>query len=218
MIGQTSLSSRLAIEIVYDFVCPWCYLGIKRLYLLLQRRTDLLVTLDWRPFLLNPDMPRLGMSRADYLVRKFGAEDRAGRIHETISQQGKAEGINFNFAAIRRTPDSVDAHRLMREAAKAGVADSLVMRIFEAHFVEGLDIGSVVVLAALAGQVGMNRAAVALFLERREEAEQVYAESIRAHRLGINGVPCFIIGGEHAISGAQESEVLERLIDLAGHG
>lgn len=209
------LPSRLEIEVVFDFVCPWCYLGIKRLRLLLERRRDLIVTLSWRPFLLNPDMPRAGMSRADYLVRKFGAEDRAKRLHATISELGAAEGVTFNFTAIRRTPDSVDAHRLTREAWKLGLADTLVMHIFEAHFVEGLDIGNVAVLASLAGRVGMNEAAVASFLNHGDGIEFTHAENMRAHRLGINGVPCFIIGGEHAISGAQESDVLERLIDLA---
>lgn len=215
MSSQTPVSRRLAVEIAYDFVCPWCYLGIKRLYFLLQRRYDLEVVLVWRPFLLNPDMPRTGMSRADYLVRKFGAEDRARRLYETISEQGALEGIMFNFAAIRRTPDSVNAHRLVREASKLGMADAVVMQIFEAHFVEGLDIGNSAVLAALAGRSGMDEAKAFRFLEQNDDAELVYAENLRAHRLGINGVPCFIIGGEHAISGAQEGEVLERLIDLA---
>lgn len=215
MSSQVSLSSRLAIEIVYDFVCPWCYLGIRRLRFLLKRRQDLRVTLEWRPFLLNPDMPRAGMSRADYLVRKFGGEDRAKRLHASISELGAAEGLMFNFQAIRRTPDSVDAHRLVREAAKSGVAGALVSYIFKAHFVNGLDIGDSTVLASLAGRAGMDEEAALLFLRQGEGAEQVYAENLRAHRLGINGVPCFILGGEHAISGAQEAEVLERLIDLA---
>lgn len=171
--------------------------------------------LEWRPFLLNPDMPRTGMSRADYLIRKFGAEDRARRLHTTISDLGAAEGIIFNFQNIRRTPDSVDAHRLVHEAAKSGGAAALVGHIFEAHFVEGLDIGDSTVLASLAGRVGMDEQEALLFLQQGDGVEQVYAENLRAHRLGINGVPCFIIGGEHAISGAQETEVLERLIDLA---
>lgn len=209
------MSPRLAIEVVYDFVCPWCYLGIRRLCLLLERRKDLNVTLEWRPFLLNPDMPRAGMSRTDYLVRKFGAEDRARRLHATISELGEAEGVMFNFHAIRRTPDSVDAHRLVREAAKLGVAGALVSYIFEAHFVDGLDIGNSAVLASLAGQAGMDEEEALLFFQQGDGIEQVYAENLRAHRLGINGVPCFIIDGEHAISGAQEVEVLERLIDLA---
>ncbi len=207
--------ARLVIEIVYDFVCPWCYLGVKRLFFLLARRQDLDVELNWRPFLLNPDMPRGGMSRADYMIRKFGAEDRARRLYASIAEMGAAEGIDFNFTAIRRTPNSVDAHRLVRAAARRGVADRLVQRIFAAHFQEGLDIGSHAVLASLAAGMGMDAAGLEAFLASGEGTEQIHAENLHAHRLGINGVPCFLIDGEHAIAGAQETEVLERLLDLA---
>jgi predicted DsbA family dithiol-disulfide isomerase len=209
------LPARLVIEVVFDFVCPWCYLGVKRLAFLLARRQELDVDLNWRPFLLNPDMPRGGMSRADYMIRKFGAEDRARRLYASIAELGAAEGIEFNFGVIRRTPNSVDAHRLVREAKKHGVASQLVQRIFAAHFVEGLDIGSHAVLASLAAQQGMEQAAVEAFLASGEGAEFIHAENLHAHRLGINGVPCFLVDGEHAIAGAQESEVLERLLDLA---
>lgn len=215
MTSLTPLPSQLTVEVVFDFVCPWCYLGIRRLSLLLARRRDLDVALSWRPFLLNPDMPRTGMPRLDYLIRKFGTEDRAKRLQATIAELGTVESIEFNFAAIRETPDSINAHRLVHEAAKTGVADALVASIFKAHFVDGKDIGNIAMLADLAGRAGMNEAAALRFLEQNEDAELVYAENLRAHRLGINGVPCFIIGGEHAISGAQEIEVLERLIDLA---
>jgi predicted DsbA family dithiol-disulfide isomerase len=209
------LPARLVIEIVFDFVCPWCYLGVKRLAFLLERRLDLGVELVWRPFLLNPDMPRTGMARADYMIRKFGAEDRARRLYASIAELGAAEGIVFNFAAIKRTPNSVDAHRLIRHAARFGAADVLVDRIFKAHFIDGIDIGSHAVLARLAAEQGMDFAATEAFLAAAEGTEFVHAENLHAHRLGINGVPCFLIDGEHAIAGAQETEVLERLIDLA---
>jgi predicted DsbA family dithiol-disulfide isomerase len=209
------LPARLVIEVVFDFVCPWCYLGVKRLFFLLARRQDLDVDISWRPFLLNPDMPRGGMSRADYMIRKFGAEDRARRLYASIAEIGIGEGIEFNFSAIRRTPNSVDAHRLVREAACRGVADRLVQRIFAAHFVEGLDIGSHAVLASLAAQQGMDVRETQNFLASGNGTEFVHAENLHAHRLGINGVPCFLVDGEHAIAGAQECEVLERLIDLA---
>ncbi len=209
------LPPRLAIEIVFDFVCPWCYLGVKRLMRLLDRRRDLAVELVWRPFLLNPDMPRTGMARADYMIRKFGAEDRARRLYASIAELGAAEGIGFNFAAIRRTPSSVDAHRLVKYAGRLGVADALVEAVFKAHFVDGADIGSVPVLLYLARSLGLDDVGAEHFLAAAEGAEFVHAENLHAHRLGINGVPCFLIDGEHAIAGAQESEVLERLIDLA---
>lgn len=209
------LPARLVIEVVHDFVCPWCYLGVKRLSLLLARRRDLNVEMVWRPFLLNPDMPRSGMTRSDYMIRKFGAEERGRRLYHSITELGASEGIEFNFAAIRRTPNSVDAHRLIRYAQAFGAADILVDQIFRAHFVEGLDIGAPATLVRLAALQGMDARATAHFLASSEGTEFVHAENLHAHRLGINGVPCFLIDGEHAIAGAQEVEVLERLIDLA---
>jgi predicted DsbA family dithiol-disulfide isomerase len=209
------LPVRLSIEIVFDFVCPWCYLGVQRLNFLLARRQDLPVQLTWRPFLLNPDMPRLGMSRSDYMIRKFGAEDRARRLYASITNLGAAEGIMFDFGNIRRTPNSVDAHRLVRYAAGYGVADQIVNAIFRAHFVEGADIGNSDVLAAIGALHGLDAAACRHFLADGEGSEHVHAENLHAHRLGINGVPCFLIDGENAIAGAQEGEVLERLLELA---
>lgn len=206
---------RLTIEVVFDFVCPWCYLGVQRLSFLLARRQDLAVELVWRPFLLNPDMPRQGMSRADYMVRKFGAEDRARRLYASITEIAAAEGITFNFNNIRRTPSSVDAHRLIRHIAPLGIANALVQLIFRAHFIEGLDIGNPEILAAIAATQGLDTRVTRDFLNSAEGVEFVHAENLHAHRLGINGVPCFLIDGDQAIAGAQEPEVLERLIDLA---
>lgn len=214
MNNQAPTPPGLVIEIVFDFVCPWCYLGIKRLMRVRARRPDRAMTLSWRPFLLNPDMPRGGMSRSDYLVRKFGGEERARRLYAAITTLGAAEGIFFNFGAIRRTSSSVDAHRLVCQAATPAQADALVMSILEAHFEAGLDIGAEDVLVSLATQVGMEPDFVRQFLTHTEGVERVRTESLRAHRLGINGVPCFILDGEVAISGAQETEVLERLIEL----
>ncbi|MDE8348045.1 MAG: DsbA family oxidoreductase [Acidocella sp.] len=206
---------RLSIEVVFDFVCPWCYLGIQRLAFLLARRPDLSIDLTWRPFLLNPDMPRQGMSRTDYMVRKFGAEDRAKRLYSSITEIAAAEGIIFNFSNIRRTPSSVDAHRLVRHIAPLGIANSLVHLIFRAHFIEGLDIGNTDILTAIAAAQGLDPITIRKFLTSGEGIEFVHAENLHAHRLGINGVPCFLIDGDQAIAGAQEPEVLERLIDLA---
>jgi len=207
--------ARLAIEIVYDLVCPWCFLGVKRLLRTLHLRPDLLSDLTWRPFLLNPDMPRAGMSRADYIVRKFGGEERARRLYASITEIGRAEGIMFRFDAIQRTPSSVDAHRLVRFAARYGRSDAAVEMLFAAHFTEGRDIGHAAVLSEIAEAIGLHARATEWFLAGDEEIELVHADNLRAHRLGINGVPCFILNGEHAIAGAQEPEVIERLLDVA---
>ena len=200
---------------MHDLVCPWCFLGVRRLMRTLRRRPDLLYEITWRPFLLNPDMPRAGMARPDYVVRKFGGEDRARRLYASISDIGRAEGVLFRFDRIRRTPSSVDAHRLVRYAARVGRADATVEALFSAHFTDGLDIGDVAALVAIGQSCGLSGPAVRRFLLGEEDVDAVHADNLRAHRLGINGVPCFVISGRHAIAGAQEPEVIERLLDVA---
>lgn len=207
--------ARLPVEIVYDLICPWCYLGVRRLLRTFRRRPDLLFDLSWRPFLLNPDMPRTGMARPDYVVRKFGGEERAKRLYASISELGLREGVVFAFERIRRTPSSIDAHRLVRFAARYDRADAMVEALFSVHFTEGYDIGDHGVLIAVAHACGLDAAEAKVFLSTDQEADAVHADNLRAHRLGINGVPCFVIGGKHAIAGAQEPEVIERLLDVA---
>jgi predicted DsbA family dithiol-disulfide isomerase len=207
--------ARLTIEIVHDLVCPWCFLGVRRLLRTLRRRPDLMFDLAWRPFLLNPDMPRSGMPRPDYVIRKFGGEDRARRLYASIGEIGRAEGVPFRFERIDRTPSSVDAHRLVRHADRNGCADAVVEALFCAYFADGHDIGDIGVLATIAGTCGLDPVATRRFLSSEEDVDAVYADNLRAHRLGINGVPCFVVGGRHAIAGAQEPEVIERLLDVA---
>jgi predicted DsbA family dithiol-disulfide isomerase len=207
--------ARLSVEVVVDLVCPWCFLGTRRLRRTLRRRPDLLVDITWRPFLLNPDMPRAGMTRNDYVVRKFGGEERARRLYASISELGRAEGIAFRFDRIRRTPSSIDAHRLVRFAARFGPADPVVEALFSAHFTDGHDIGDPAVLAAIAGAAGLDPIRLRRLLATDEDLDVIHAENLRAHRIGINGVPCFVVGGQHAIAGAQEPEVIERLLDVA---
>lgn len=207
--------ARLQIEVVYDLVCPWCYLGVRRLFRTMRRRPDFLFDLVWRPFLLNPDMPRAGMARSDYVIRKFGGEDRARRMYGSITDIGAAEGLQFRFDRIRRTPSSVDAHRTVRWAARFGSGREVVEGLFTAHFTDGYDIGDPAVLRAVVASCNLDLPAFTAFLQTDEDVELVHADNLRAHRLGINGVPCFVVAGRHAIAGAQEPEVIERLLDVA---
>ncbi len=207
--------ARLAVEVVHDLVCPWCFLGVRRLFRTMRRRPDLLFDLTWRPFLLNPDMPRVGMARSDYIVRKFGGEDRARRLYNSISEIGRAEGVMFRFDRIRRTPSSVDAHRLVRWAASFGRGAEMVEAVFSAYFTDGYDIGEISVLLAIVAACGLDPQLARNFLQGAEHGDTVHADNLRAHRLGINGVPCFVVSGRHAIAGAQEPEVIERLFDVA---
>jgi predicted DsbA family dithiol-disulfide isomerase len=181
----------------------------------LRARPDIIPELVWRPFLLNPDIPPGGVSRAEFVARKFGGEDRARRLQNALTELGRAEGIGFRFELMGRVPSSINAHRLVRYAVREGLGEMMVEALFYAYFAEGVDIGDPVRLATLAGRVGLDAHAALAFLHSGEEAEAVHTENLRAHRLGINGVPCFIIAGQQAIAGAQEPEVLERLLDVA---
>ena len=207
--------ARLGIEIVHDLVCPWCFLGVRRLMRTMRRRPDLLFDLTWRPFLLNPDMPRGGMARPDYVIRKFGGEDRARRLYASISEIGRGEGILFRFDRIRRTPSSVDAHRLVRYAARFGRPTRWSRRC-SPRISPTAWISAITPCWWRSPQAcGLDGAAVRRFLVGNDEVDAVHADNLRAHRLGINGVPCFVISGRHAIAGAQEPEVIERLLDVA---
>lgn len=209
--------NHLSIEVVFDLVCPWCRLGVARLRKALRARPEILAELRWRPFLLNPDIGPGGLPRQDYMARKFGGEERARRLHASIAELGRAEGLVFDFDLIRQVPPSLDAHRLVRWAAGFGpqAADALVEALFEAYFAQGRDIGHRPVLAGIAAAVGLEGQAAFEVLQSGAEVEAVHAENLRAHRLGINGVPCFVVQERHAIAGAQEPEVLERLLDVA---
>lgn len=207
--------ARLSIEVVFDLVCPWCFLGVRRLRRTLRARPDIAADIAWRPFLLNPDIAPGGVPRQDYIVRKFGGEDRARRLHATITELGRGEGLVFQFDRIRRIPPSLDGHRLVRMAEQLGLGDEAVDALFQAYFCDGHDIGDQAVLAAIAGSIGMDAATTARALAGPAEVEAVHADNLRAHRLGINGVPCFVVQGRHAIAGAQEPEVIERLLDVA---
>ncbi len=216
--------ASLNIEVVHDLVCPWCYLGLRRLLRTLRRRADINADLVWRPFLLNPDMPSGGMARDDYVLRKFGGEERARRLYASIAEIGRAEGINFRFDRIGRTPSSIDAHRLVRWIGRqqrgpsnpsSRLGTAVVEAIFQAHFTDGIDIGDPTALASIAGVLNFNPTDALTYLLGDADTDAVHADNLRAHRLGINGVPCFVIAGKHAIAGAQDTEVIERLLDVA---
>jgi predicted DsbA family dithiol-disulfide isomerase len=207
-------SLRLAVDVVFDLVCPWCWIGIRRLTRTITRRPDLTVDVTYRPFLLNPDMPARGMARAEYLQRKFGGEERARRLHAAIAEVGRSEGLAFRFDRIARTPSTVEAHRLVRLAAAESRAGDLVDALFTAHFVEGRDIGDRASLATIWAETGLAFDP-AMHGPAGFGTDAVHADNLRAHRLGINGVPCFVFGERHAIAGAQEPEVLERMLDIA---
>lgn len=205
----------MRIEVIFDTVCPWCFIGKRRLEKALALRPAVSADLVWRPFLLNPDAPAEGISRRVYLDRKFGGPARVSRMLATLGDIGTAEGITFNFDAIDITPNTVDSHRLVAFAARYGKAGAVVERLFQAYFVEGKNIGDPAVLQGVARENDLPDEDFFTDHLHADYRQDVLAENSQTHRMSINGVPCFIFGGAYGIAGAQDTDVLLRMIDLA---
>lgn len=205
----------MRIDIFSDVICPWCFIGKRRLETALRQRPLGNVELHWRAFQLNPDMPVQGMPRQLYLETKFGGTDRARQVYETIRQNGAAEGIDFQFDKIARTPNTVLAHRLIRFASDQGFGDPLVERLFVAYFTEGVDIGDRDKLIEQAIAVGMDAEEVSDFLAGSGGQPEVQAETRFAYENGINGVPCFIFNRHYALAGAQDPSAFFPLFELS---
>lgn len=205
----------MRLDIYSDTICPWCYVGKRRLERALAQRPAQEIAIRWRAFQLNPGMPAEGMDRQEYLEVKFGGPERAARIYEAVRQAGAGEGIEFAFDRMQRTPNTFESHRLLRHAHDSDRQGALLDVLFEAYFREGADIGDRQVLLACAERAGLDIAAAESFLVSAAEAESTLAEDRLARRQGINGVPCFIFNGRFALSGAQPPEALLQLLDLA---
>ncbi len=205
----------MEIDIFSDTICPWCFIGKRRLERALAERTQPNLTIHWRSFQLNPDMPAGGMDRSQYLELKFGGASNAEAIYDQVRAAGESEGIDFAFERMKRTPNTVDSHRLIRHAAAQQRQDAVVQALFDAYFLRAEDIGDPEVLAAAAAETGLDAEETRAFLAGDAEAEAVRAEDKSARRAGISGVPCFIFNRQHALAGAHPPEVLHQLFDLA---
>jgi len=203
----------MQIDIVSDTVCPWCFIGKRRLGRALAQRPDIEFDVRWRAYRLDPTVPHEGVDRKAYLQAKFGDGPRVKAIGDAIRDAGTGEGIAFAYDRISRTPNTLDSHRLVRWAASAGVQDDVVERLFSAYFEQGRDIGDTAVLADIANDAGMDGELVAKLLAEDADRELVEREDALAHQLGINGVPTFIFANKYAASGAIEPEKLLQVID-----
>ncbi|HUC67178.1 MAG TPA: DsbA family oxidoreductase [Stellaceae bacterium] len=208
----------MRIDIISDVICPWCFIGKRRLERALTLRPEVTSEITWRPFQLNPDMPEEGMDRRAYLAAKFGGDAHADRLYTNVREAGATVDIPFAFDRIRRTPNTRDAHRLVRYAAAEGRADPMVEALFQAYFIDGRDIGNRGTLAEIAGEVGLDHRAAALWLDSPADRAEVLAEDRGARRLGINAVPCFIFDRHYAVSGAQDPEFFLPVFDLVKNG
>ena len=209
------MTDTVLIEVIFDPGCPWCYIGKRRLERALTSRPRVVPEVRWWPFLLNPNIPPDGIDRSTYLLRKFGSETRVGRVYGAIADVGQSEEIDFAFERIRRTPNTVNAHRLIRFANAHGKADAAVEALFFNHFVVGRDIGEVRVLIDIGADLEFDIDALEPYLTSDAELAQIYADNARAHRLGINGVPSFVFNKAFVVSGAQDPNVLIRMLEIA---
>lgn len=210
--------TRINIEVYSDVICPWCYVGKRRLDRALPQMSDTgRACVVWRPFQLNPTMPKNGMDRTVYLQTKFGSLDAFKEMEERLLEAGRAERIPFAFEKIIRTPNTFLAHRLMWYAGQQGCQDAVVDRLFKGYFEEGVDIGSLSMLVELADRAGLGAEG---FLKSEEGVAEVKAEESVGHKLGIRGVPYFVFDGTYGISGAQPVDVfvsaIEKLEAAAG--
>lgn len=205
----------MLIEIFADLVCPWCYIGRHRLRRALAERPGLKTVRSWQPFQINPDMPPGGMDRTLYLAAKFGGAERAHQLHDIVEETAERDGLPLALDRIRCTPNTLDAHRLVRFADRAGLAEALVDALFGAYFIEGLDIGDRDVLAVKATDLGLAPDAVRTLLNGQAETATVRASDTRARHYGLQAVPCFIFDRRYALAGAQEPVAFLPLLDLA---
>jgi predicted DsbA family dithiol-disulfide isomerase len=207
------------IDVISDVVCPWCYIGQRRLA---QARASLAdddparqARVRWHPFQLNPDLPRAGVARKAYLEDKFGGPERAAQIYARVGAAGATVGIAFAFERIERQPNTLDAHRLIAWAQARGDAGDLVESLFRAYFTEGRAIGERDVLAEIATEAGYDAAAARAWLDSDEGVEEIARMERRAREIGVGGVPFFVFNGQVAVSGAQEPDVLREAMTRA---
>ena len=215
MTAAASASSALTIDVVSDVVCPWCFIGKRRLERALAMRPDLPVDLRFNPYFLNPWVPREGISREQYLTKKFGSVERYTAMSGRMVAAGAAEGINFAFDKLTWQPNTLDCHRVLLWARQAGVQPAVKERLMAMYFEEGANLSDPEVLVGAAEACGMDADLVRGKLARDDDAEIVERAAKSAAEAGIDGVPSFILGGVFAVSGAQDPTYLADAIDRA---
>ncbi len=201
-------------DIFSDIICPWCYIGKKRLDRALSERPDVALAVRWRAFQLNPDMPAQGMDRTTYYSLKFGGAARAEKVAATLRQAARLEGIEMALSHSQRVPSTVDAHRLVRYAARQDKATVLTDILFRRYFVEEQDIGRADVLIDSAAEAALS-GDIATYLAGTAERQAVISEDAWARNSGVTGVPCFIFARRYALVGAEESASFKAVIDAA---
>ncbi|MCK8462305.1 DsbA family oxidoreductase [Aliiroseovarius sp. S1339] len=203
----------IRLDIFSDPICPWCYIGKSRLDRALEARPDHPFQVQWHPFQLNPDMPKAGMDRRSYLEAKFGGQDSAVKAYLPVATEAEASGLEINLEAIKRTPNTLDAHRLIHWAGIELKQNAAVDRLFRAYFIDGKDIGNTQQLVEIASAIGMNGDVVARLLASDADMGDIQARDADARAKGVQSVPTFVIANQHVVSGAQPTDLWSQVID-----
>ncbi|RMA41405.1 DsbA family oxidoreductase [Rhodophyticola porphyridii] len=203
----------IKLDILSDPICPWCYIGKAQLDRALEAAPAHPFTVEWHPFQLNPEMPAGGMDRRDYLEAKFGGRDGAIEVYSRIATHAEAAGLEINFDRISRTPNTLNAHRLIHWAGLEGRQTPMVAALFRAYFVEGKDIGDAESLVQIAESAGLEAAMVTRLLASDADSEDIRARDANARARGVTGVPTFIIANQHVLTGAQSPDLWSNVID-----
>ena len=202
----------IKLDVLSDPICPWCLIGKTQLETALAAEPDHPFTVEWHPFQLNPDMPKDGMDRRLYLETKFGGKDQAIKVYAQIAQHAEKIGLEIDFGAIKRTPNTVDAHRLIHWAGIEGKQNDVVDALFAAYFKEGRDIGNIEVLADIADSAGLDAAVVIKLLQSDADIDNIQKRDTHSREMGVTSVPTFIVDGKHAVPGAQAPELWQKVI------
>lgn len=200
------------LDIISDPICPWCYIGKTHLDKALEQAIEHPFTIEWHPFQLNPDMPAEGMDRRTYLEAKFGGKDGAVRAYAPVAEHAQAAGAVINLDKIQRTPNTINAHRLIHWAGIEQRQSLVVDLLFKAYFVDGRDISDQEVLSDIADTAEMDAAVVGRLLAGDSDVEEIRARDAHSRKMGINSVPTFIVAGKHAVPGAQPPETWTQII------
>ncbi|MFD0908801.1 DsbA family oxidoreductase [Ruegeria arenilitoris] len=206
------MTQTVKLDILSDPICPWCYIGKTNLDKALASVPDHPFVIEWHPFQLNPDMPEGGMDRREYLERKFGGKEGAVRAYAPVVEHAEKAGLNIDFEAMKRTPNTLDAHRLIHWAGIEGKQSQVVDALFTAYFVQGRDIGDHEVLADIADSVGMDAAVVLKLLKSDADRDDIRQRDTHSREMGVNSVPTFIVANQHAVPGAQPPELWAQVI------
>lgn len=200
------------LDIISDPICPWCYIGKTRLDEALTQHPDHPFTIEWHPFQLNPDMPEGGMDRRAYLEGKFGGKEGAVRAYAPVVQAAEEAGLKIDFEGMQRTPNTIDAHRLIHWAGIEGRQTAAVSALFKAYFEDARDIGDPEVLADIADSIEMDAGVVSKLLASDADIEDIRKRDVHSREMGISSVPTFIVAGQHAVPGAQPADLWAKVI------